>query len=291
MSTLHTLQLAPVVLGLALVAGCNRAETEQDARQTADEIRTAASQAGERLADSWLTTKVQAQFFADDDIKARYIDVTTRDGVVTLKGHVESEAVREQALQIARHTDGVSSIQDQLQIGTPGTGFMRSDSAPVATTGGDEASAPAPAAPEPPRLDDESIETRIQAQMFLDDSLKARDITVDAANGVVTLRGRVASDAERAMALIYARMSEGVQRVEDALTIDASLGPAPSPSSAQPTGTSGTAVPTLEVSMKDGIMLLQGPVPDEATRQRALTSARSFPGVVQVIDQMSVVTR
>ena len=36
------------------------------------------ARAGDRLADGWLTAKVQAKFFADDDIKARYIDVATR---------------------------------------------------------------------------------------------------------------------------------------------------------------------------------------------------------------------
>lgn len=288
MSFPRTYHLCVALLGLALALGCNRAPTEEDAREAADELRTAASQAGERLADGWLTTKVQAQFFADDDIKARYIGVTTRDGVVTLKGHVESEAVREQALQIARNTDGVRSIQDQMQIGQPGTSFTMPESAPVATTGADAPIVPSPAAPEPARLDDDSIETRIQAQFFLDDALKSRAITVDASRGVVTLRGTVASDAERAVALIVARMAEGVQRVEDALTIDASLGPSGTP---EATGTSGTSVATLEVSMKDGVMLLQGPVADEATRQRTLASARAFPGVVQVVDQMTVVTR
>jgi len=46
---------------------------------------------------------------------------------------------------------------------------------------------------------------------------------VQAANGVVTLRGSVASETERAQALLLARSASGVQRVEDYLVVDAAL--------------------------------------------------------------------
>ena len=69
---------ATVVLALASVAACNRAETSRDAehakeqmKSAANQAKSAATQAGEKLADSWLTSKIQAQFFADDDIKSR----------------------------------------------------------------------------------------------------------------------------------------------------------------------------------------------------------------------------
>src|SRR5687767_15309883 len=106
-----------VVVALAATAACSRAETSREAHEAAAEVRTVAARAGDRLADSWLTAKVQAKFFADDDIKARYIDVSTRDGKVTLKGFVETDAVRQEALQIARNTEGVKQIEDRLLIG------------------------------------------------------------------------------------------------------------------------------------------------------------------------------
>src|SRR5687768_17891977 len=144
---MHRTQLFVGTLALVVVVGgCNRTETKREARETAAEVKAAASRAGEQLADSWLTTKVQAQYFADDDIKSRYITVSSRDGIVTVKGFVESEDVRQQALQIARNTDGVRQVDDQLLIGQPpARGF---EVAPVATTGADAAEAPAgPAAP------------------------------------------------------------------------------------------------------------------------------------------------
>jgi osmotically-inducible protein OsmY len=46
---------------------------------------------------------------------------------------------------------------------------------------------------------------------------------VQAANGVVTLKGSVASETERAQALLLARSSSGVQRVEDYMVVDAGI--------------------------------------------------------------------
>ena len=62
-----------------------------------------------------------------------------------------------------------------------------------------------------------------QAKYFLDPAIKERNIRVELANGVITLRGQVASENERAQALTLARSTPGVQRVEDYLTVDAAL--------------------------------------------------------------------
>lgn len=314
---MKTLQLLSVGLALVL-AGCNRDVAEREARETADELRTAAATAGERLADSWLTTKVQAQFFADDDIKARNIDVTTVDGVVTLRGHVESDRVRLLATQIAQNTDGVRQVQDQLAVGQRGNVAGPSSSAPVATTGSaPDTVLPSETGAAPGVNDDQRIVTSIQAKYFLDNSVKSRDIDVESRNGVVTVRGRVGSDSERAQALILARMTAGVQRVEDGLTVDGSLAPA------EAIGTGGTtveqgsatdAVPSadssletsirqqlssdtrlasteVEVTVKDGVVLVQGMVPDQASKQRVLTMVRRADGVAQVVDRLTVVAR
>ena len=317
---MHTTQLFTGALVLSLtMAGCNRADTSREARETAADVKAAASRAGERLADSWLTTKVQAQYFADDDIKSRYINVSSRDGIVTVKGFVESEDVRQQALQIARNTDGVRQVDDRLLIGQPpARGF---EVAPVATTGADAAEAPAgPAAPGATApLTDEMISSRIQAKYFLDNAVKGRTIDVATDNGVVTLRGQVASDTERAQALLLARMTEGVQRVEDGLTVDASLAtPLPSTASTAssalntapgPVGTGGAgtadtalegtlkqklAADTLlkaariEVSARDGVVLLEGVAPTTAAKQQALSTVRGTTGVIQVVDRITV---
>jgi hyperosmotically inducible periplasmic protein len=310
---MKTPQLVMAALAAALIpaSACNRADTDENARRAAAGMREAAVRAGDRLADSWLTTKIQAQYFADEDIKARYINVSTREGVVTLKGRVDSERAREEALNIARYTDGVTRVEDQMTVGasaaagaapeTPGPADVGS---PVATTG------TLPADAGVARIDDASVTSRIQAKYFLDRSLKERRIEVDTRERVVTLRGELASDNERAQALLLARSTEGVERVEDALTVNAALGPA---------GVSGEFVPAqppapphsddealaarvqsrwsaepdlkalaIQVTAKDGVLLVEGTLPTAAAKRRAMAVARGTEGVVQVIDRVRV---
>ena len=209
-----------VLVTLAAVA-CNRTQTRQDTERAGEQVKAAAEQAGEKLADSWLTAKIQAQFFVDEDIKSRFINVRSRDGVVRLKGFVESDDARRQVLEITRNTDGVKLIEAQeLLVGRPANESFETASAasatPIATTG----IAPAPPAASP---DASTVVSLVQAKYFLDPVIKTRDINVELANGVLTLWGQVASENERAQALLLARSTPGVQRVEDFLTVDAAL--------------------------------------------------------------------
>ena len=77
-------------------------------------MKAAAVQAGHQLADSWLTTKIQAQYFADDDIKARHINVSTRDGVVTLTGQLDRRSDGEIAGRLVPTVPGVVGVRNRL---------------------------------------------------------------------------------------------------------------------------------------------------------------------------------
>jgi osmotically-inducible protein OsmY len=261
--------------------------------------------AGYQFADSWLTTKIQAQYFADEDIKGREINVSTDDGVVTLSGTVDSEEAREQAINIARYTDGVGRVDDRLIVGGGATEeqIATTDALPGAVATAGAASAVV--------TDDQPSATSIQAKFFLDDAIKHRRIDVHMQDAVVTLRGEVASDAERAQALLLARTTAGVERVEDALTVNAALAPvsgvgspftpqaAPAPAAADD-ATLGEQVrsklatdpqakgASIDVTAKDGVLLLEGTVPTSAVKQQVLAIAREVEGVVQVVDRIRV---
>jgi hyperosmotically inducible periplasmic protein len=158
-------------------------------------------------------------------------------------------------------------------------------------------------------LEDASVTSRIQAKYFLDQAIKGRRIDVDTRAGIVTLSGDVASDEERAQALLLARTTPGVERVEDALTVNAAIGTPPA------AGAAATDLPvpakaddealtalvesrladdpslialTIDVTAKDGVLLLDGAVPTAAVKQRVLSLARGTDGVLQVIDRISV---
>jgi hyperosmotically inducible periplasmic protein len=313
---MRTPQLRTSLLAAALVIGvaaCNRAQTEQQTQRAADEAKAVAAEAGDRIADGWLTTKIQARYFADDQVKARYVDVSTRDGVVTVKGFVESPAARERALQLARETDGVKRVNDQLLIGQSPAAF-ESAQRPVATSGSEAAGAAA--AGGVAKLDDARITSLIQAKYFLDSAVKGRRIDVDTRGGIVTLTGAVASERERAQALLLARMTEGVSRVEDHLSVNAALDPSAAGGAAGAGQTLSDVAKNaggrvedvaltakvqakfaadaqvkaraIEVTTKDGVVMLEGSVPSAAARQRAVTLARQTEGVVQVVDRLTV---
>jgi osmotically-inducible protein OsmY len=165
----------------------------------------------ERLDDGWITTQIQARYFVDRNVRGRDIDVTTRNGVVTLTGEVHSEAERNRAVQIARGTDGVRDVTDQLRV-VP---------RPEPTTGEEPERRPEPREDRPvtERVEDGWITTQIQAQYFLDTDIRGRDIDVSTTDGVVTLTGEVRTEAERRQAVRIARETDGVRRVEDSLTV------------------------------------------------------------------------
>jgi osmotically-inducible protein OsmY len=159
--------------------------------------------------------------------------------------------------------------------------------------------------------DDAAVTSRIQAKFFLDPGIKMRRIDVDTQGGIVTLRGDVASDNERAQALILARTTEGVERVEDALAVNpaidaaiqgtpaAASNPEPAPTHAQDEALTSAVQArfsedeslkstTIAVTAKDGVVLLDGTAQTAAARQRAISIARGTEGVVQVIDRIAV---
>ena len=66
--------------------------------------------------DIGITTAVKAKLAADDEVKAYQIDVDTRDKVVTLSGSVDTEMAKTRALELARLTDGVSRVSNNLTV-------------------------------------------------------------------------------------------------------------------------------------------------------------------------------
>src|SRR5512132_3756752 len=66
--------------------------------------------------DAWITSKVKLKLITSQDVHGTPIDVDVDHGVVTLSGRVRSESERSQAEMIARRTDGVRVVHNQLQV-------------------------------------------------------------------------------------------------------------------------------------------------------------------------------
>jgi osmotically-inducible protein OsmY len=155
--------------------------------------------------DAWITAKIQAQYFLDAEVKARDIDVDTQNGVVTVRGAVDSEFERRQALTIARNTEGVREVTDRLTVtGSGRPADARTDLSRAASA-----------------IDDVWITTKIQSKFFLDPDIKGSAIDVTTEGGVVTLQGNVPTAAQQQSAEQIAMETDGVQRVNNQLKVAA----------------------------------------------------------------------
>src|SRR5205085_11702688 len=67
--------------------------------------------------DAGITTAVKSKMAADSTVKASEINVDTHNRVVTLNGTVGSQTEKERAVLIARDTNGVTSVVDDLVVG------------------------------------------------------------------------------------------------------------------------------------------------------------------------------
>jgi hyperosmotically inducible protein len=155
--------------------------------------------------DPGITTSVKSRLAVDDVVKARRIDVDTKDRVVTLTGEVRTMEEESRALQVARETKGVTSVVDQLNV-VP-------EAAP--TTG------VSPGEPGYQTIPtDEGISATVKSKLLLDPDTSGLRIDVDTDKGVVTLTGTVKTGAEKTEAVEIARGVTGVTSVIDRLTVE-----------------------------------------------------------------------
>ena len=294
--------LAREVEGVTRVDDELRVETASHAATPgvppAEQATGTSGRSGDPAAPVWITTKIQAQYFVNPEIKPWNIDVTTGNGgVVTLEGEVDSADDKAEAVRIARATDGVSRVDDRLRI--KGTATL---------AGGANADASGPQRP------DAWLTAKIQSKFFLDDEVKGRDIDVETNDAVVTLNGTVANDAQRRQAVAMARNTEGVRNVVDRLKVDAAAagkqGAAAASAGARPLEpVADLKRPDEWITMKiqskyflepavkgrqidvdttKGVVMLKGRVASAAEKQQAEQIARETDGVTRVVNQLAV---
>jgi hyperosmotically inducible periplasmic protein len=159
--------------------------------------------------DAGITTSVKSQLAADDIVKARRIDVDTRERVVTLTGEVRTAEEEARALQIARNTNGVANVVDELSI------VAEPQAAPTTGVGG------TPTEPGGGALtNDASITSAVKSKLLADPDTSGLRIDVDTKDSMVTLTGTVRTETEKDQALAIARNTEGVKNVTNRLNVE-----------------------------------------------------------------------
>jgi hyperosmotically inducible protein len=74
--------------------------------------------AGRNIDDASITASVKTHLAEEKAITLTRINVDTNNGVVSLNGVVDSETTKQRASEIARQTNGVEKVVNNLQVQT-----------------------------------------------------------------------------------------------------------------------------------------------------------------------------
>lgn len=153
--------------------------------------------------DAGITTKVKSRLETDRTVNAAKVEVTTQHKVVILSGTVDTPESRTQAVALAKQTEGVKNVVDKLTIAAPQPG------------------PPPGAAPGTVAANDDAITSAVRMKLASKPDV-ASSVAVDTRAGVVTLSGSVPTQTQKEEIIQIARDTQGVQKVEDHLTVSSS---------------------------------------------------------------------
>lgn len=97
----------------------NNLKISEKKMSTADKAEREAKQASSKISDSWISTKVKAALMYNRTVDGTDINVDTKDGVVSLRGQVDSDFERKQAIAIADSIKGVKGVKAALSEQAP----------------------------------------------------------------------------------------------------------------------------------------------------------------------------
>jgi len=90
--------------------------TEEHARMERDRAKEHKESIGSSIDDAWIHSKIVAKLIGNMDVSEHKINVDVNNNVVTLRGTVESAAEKAEAERVAKDTDGVKRVVNQLKV-------------------------------------------------------------------------------------------------------------------------------------------------------------------------------
>jgi hyperosmotically inducible protein len=209
----------PVLLAATVSFASAQEGAKQQARETTQDVKDAAKKTGDAVSDSWVTLKIHSQFVPEDALSDSDIDVDTKSGVVTLNGTVASEAGRAKAIAIAKATDGVNAVTDNLKVAKVAAATDMTASAKAA---GEKAADKTREAvgTSGKAVTDGWIKSKIASQFVTEDLLDKSDIDIDISKGAVELNGAVRTMEAKNKATAIVKGTDGVKSLQNNLKID-----------------------------------------------------------------------
>lgn len=147
--------------------------------------------------DGWIDGKAEATLLFNGNLNSFDINTDVKQGVVYLTGNVDSDVDKRLAGELVRNIDGVKKVDNQLTVmdEKQQSSDLKQD------------------------LVDSKIATVVKTSLLLEPDVNGSDINVDVEQGVVTLKGEVESDAMRQLALLLAKHTDDVKKVDDQLNV------------------------------------------------------------------------
>jgi hyperosmotically inducible periplasmic protein len=209
----------PVLLAATVSFASAQEGAKQQARETTQDVKDAAKKTGDAVSDSWVTLKIHSQFIPEDALSDSDIDVDTKSGVVTLNGTVASEAGRAKAIAIAKATDGVNAVTDNLKVAAA------ADMTASAKAAGEKAADKTRevVGTSGKAVTDGWIKSKIASQFVTEDLLDKSDIDIDISKGAVELNGAVRTMEAKNKATAIVKGTDGVKSVQNNLKVDPSV--------------------------------------------------------------------
>jgi osmotically-inducible protein OsmY len=74
--------------------------------------------ADKHLSDDSIHDLVKRKLANDPDVKGGALDIDVKDGVVTLRGKVETDKLKQKAERLAKKINGVKKVVNEIQLST-----------------------------------------------------------------------------------------------------------------------------------------------------------------------------
>jgi osmotically-inducible protein OsmY len=245
----------------------------------------AKGQAEEQRSDLWLKAKLVTAYTLNQHLNPFKLDVEVTDGVAHLGGTVDSAVERDLAVEIAKGIEGIRDVKENIRI-EPGAAAEESKFFRT--------------------VEDATITARVKSKLLWNRNTNGLAINVTTSNGVVTLKGKAPSDAQRDLAVLLAENTPGVESVEAKLDV------VPEPGKTEMKGKVEKAEEKvtdawitarvrsmmvfskeadgakIKVSTTNQVVTLEGTVTSEEQKEKILKMIGDMVGVKEVVSKLSV---
>lgn len=161
--------------------------------------------------DAWIAGKVETVYTLNRHLNPFTIDTDVEDGIVRLTGTVKTDIDRDLAAELAKGIDGVLEVQNDLEVNAQST----STASKAGEGSGEKRDFGS-------WVDDTTTTAAVKSKLIGNANTHGLQIDVDTSDDIVTLSGRVKSDAEKDLAEEIARNTGDVEDVRNNLVVDPS---------------------------------------------------------------------